>query len=156
MANNIMSPLFKSNNFFSAVQQERIVEAIRQMEKETSGELRVYVEKKNPLVDPVERAREIFHKLSMERTRHRNGVLLYVALKHHELALFGDEGIHQKVGAAYWKEAIGQVVHYFKTKEPAEAIVLSIAQVGKTLKEKFPYDPKTDKNELPGNIIFGE
>ncbi|MFN8244159.1 MAG: TPM domain-containing protein [Ferruginibacter sp.] len=151
-----MSSLFKRDNFFSAAEKERIVEAIRQAELQTSGEIRVFVERKNPMVDPVDRARQVFHKLKMEHTRQRNGVLLYIAVKHHELALYGDTGIHEKVGAGYWKTAIANIIQHFKENNLAEAIVKSIRAAGDTLKEKFPYDHTTDKNELPGDIVFGE
>jgi len=57
-------PLFKKKEFFSASEKEQIVEAIRMAEKETSGEVRVYVESKNAFVDPIDRAKEIFYKLT--------------------------------------------------------------------------------------------
>ena len=91
---------FKKREFFSAQDKEQIIEAIRKAEKETSGEIRIYVEGKNPFMDAIDRAAEIFFKLKMQETDHRNAVLLYIAMDHHELALFADEGIYQKAGAA--------------------------------------------------------
>ena len=82
-----MSPLFKKKEFFSAPQKERIVAAIHEMEQQTSGEIRVYVESKNPMVDPLERAAQVFHNLQMEKTGARNAVLLYIATRHRELAV---------------------------------------------------------------------
>ena len=64
-------------------------------------------------MDPLDRAAEIFLKLNMQNTKDRNGVLLYIAMKDHELALFGDEGIHQKVGAEYWKNAVKKMIAQF-------------------------------------------
>src|SRR5690606_10236349 len=95
-------PFFKKKEFFSVEEKQQIVDVIRLAEKETSGEIRVYVESKNYYVDAVDRAAEIFFKLKMQETDHRNAVLLYIAMDHHELALFADEGIYQKVGDAYW------------------------------------------------------
>lgn len=150
-----MFSLFKKKEFFSVDEKARIVEAIRMAEKETSGEVRVYVESKNPFVDPIDRAAEIFFKLKMENTDHRNGVLLYIAMKDHELALFADEGIYLKAGEVYWNNAVKNMISEFSRDNVAEGIVQCIAQIGQTLKEKFPYIPTEDKNELPDEIVFG-
>ena len=150
-----MFSLFKKKDFFSAGQKERIVAAIRSTEQQTSGEIRVYVESKNPFVDPVDRAAKIFFKLKMEKTEHRNGVLLYIATKHKELALFGDEGIYKATGAEYWNDAVKNMISLFDGDDICEGMVKCIRQVGETLKEKFPYVRTADKNELPDDIVFG-
>lgn len=149
-------PLFKKKDFFSAEEKERIVTAIRSMEQQTSGEIRVYVESKNPFVAPVDRAAEIFFKLKMEKTDHRNGVLLYIATNDKELALFGDEGIYKVTGSAYWDNAVKEMISKFNGDDICEGMVQCIYQVGETLKEKFPYNRTEDKNELPDDIVFGK
>ena len=55
----------KQKEFFSAEDKKQIVEAIRAAEKETSGEIRIYVESKNKLVNPTDRASEIFLELKI-------------------------------------------------------------------------------------------
>ena len=150
-----MFSLFKKKEFFSAEDKEQIVEAIRMAEKETSGEIRVYVESKNAYVDAIDRAAEIFFKLKMQETEHRNAVLLYIAMDHHELALFADEGIYQKAGAEYWNTAVKEMIARFNAENISQGIALCIAQIGQTLKEKFPYNATEDKNELPDEIVFG-
>ena len=150
-----MFSLFPKKEHFSAADKARIVEAIRMAEKETSGEVRVYVESKKPFVDPIDRAAQIFYKLKMQDTDHRNAVLLYVALKHHELALFADEGIYQKTGAGYWNNAVKNMIDRFSKHDIAGGIEQCVKQIGETLKEKFPYIPTEDKNELPDEIVFG-
>ena len=147
---------FKKKEFFSAKEKEQIVEAIRLAEKETSGEIRVYVESKNPLVDTLERAAEIFAQLKMQETIQRNAVLLYIATEHRELALFADEGIYQKVGKEFWQDAVKEMIAHFKGKKISHGIAECIKKIGATLKEKFPYDASTDKNELPDDIVFGK
>ena len=146
---------FNNREFFSAKDKAQIVEAIRLAEKETSGEIRIYVEAKNPFMDAIDRAAEIFFKLKMQETDHRNAVLLYIAMDHHELALFADEGIYQKAGAAYWDNAVKNMLSQFTKENISNGIEQCIAQIGQTLKEKFPYIPTEDKNELPDEIVFG-
>lgn len=151
----IFSIFTKRKDFFSAEEQERILEALRNAEKRTSGEIRIYLEPKNPLVDPLERAALIFFKLRMELTDHRNGVLLYIATKHKELALYGDKGIHEKVGQEYWSTEVKEMLKHFRENHLVDGIINCIGHIGETLSEKFPYIATEDKNELPDDIIFG-
>ena len=148
--------MFKKKEFFSVSDKEQIVEAIRMAEKETSGEIRIFVESKNLFVDPVDRAREIFFQLKMQHTEHRNAVLLYIAMDHKELALFADEGIYQKTGEAYWNDAVKNMLANFTHHNISNGIEQCVLQIGQTLKEKFPYEASTDKNELPDDIVFGK
>ena len=147
---------FKKKEFFSAADKAQIVEAIRVSEKETSGEIRIYVESKNAYVDAIDRAAEVFFKLKMQQTDHRNAVLLYIAMKDHELALFADEGIYQKAGAEYWNTAVKTMLAQFTKDNISNGIEQCVKQIGETLKEKFPYIPTEDKNELPDEIVFGK
>jgi uncharacterized membrane protein YgcG len=151
-----MFSLFKKKDFFSVKDKAQIVEAIRMAEKETSGEIRIFVESRNPFVDPIDRAAQIFFNLKMEDTDHRNAVLLYIAMKDHELALFADEGIYQKAGREYWDNAVKNMLSQFTKENISNGIVQCITQIGQTLKEKFPYIPTEDKNELPDEIVFGK
>ena len=132
------------------------MEAIRRSEKTTSGEMRVFVESKNPFINPLDRASEIFFKLKMENTQHRNAVLLYIAMNSRELALFADEGIYDKVGATYWDNAVQGMLAHFSKDNISKGISDCIKQVGATLTEKFPYMGAGDKNELPDDIVFGK
>lgn len=152
----IFSIFRKQKKFFSVQDEARIVEAIRQAEMRTSGEIRVFVESRNPFMDPTDRAAEIFFKLKMQHTEHRNGVLLYLAMDHRELALFADEGIYKQAGAVYWNDAVQSMIARFSGNNITDGIEQCILRIGETLREKFPFDAGTDKNELPDNIIFGK
>ena len=132
------------------------MEAIQIAEQQTSGQIRVYVEEKNPFVDPLERAKELFLKQKMEQTHHRNAVLLYIATDHKELALFADEGIYTTLGKNYWDIAVKNMIAHFSGNNIVTGIEQCIKEIGQTLKEKFPFDPSSDKNELPNDIVFGK
>lgn len=147
---------FKKRVFFSAADNAQIVEAIRLAEKQTSGEIRIYVESKNAYVDPIDRAAEVFFKLKMQKTEHRNAVLFYIAMDHKQLAIFADEGIYQKAGAEYWNHAVKVMISKFRKENISDGIEECVRMIGDTLKEKFPYDAVTDKNELPDDIVFGK
>ena len=149
-------PFTKKPSIFTEDERRRIVSAIRTSEQRTSGEIRVFIEAKNPYVSPIDRAVEVFAHLKMEKTDHRNGVLLYIAHKHHEVALFADEGIYAKAGAAFWDAEVKKMIANFKEDHLPEGIIHCVLEVGNTLAEAFPYIPSEDKNELPDDIVFGK
>ena len=91
----------KAANFFTAEEKEIITAGIKAAELNTSGEVRVFVESRCKFVQAVDRAEEIFDQLKMYQTDQRNAVLIYVALKDRQLAVFGDKGIHEKVGTTF-------------------------------------------------------
>ncbi len=152
----IFSFFKNKKTFFTAEEQALIVKAIQSSEKTTSGEIRIYVESKNPFMDAIDRASEIFLKLNMQNTKDRNAVLLYIAMNSHELALFADEGIYQQVGKEYWDNAVKNMLSEFSKDQIVGAIEQCIRQVGATLTEKFPYRGIDDKNELSDDIVFGK
>lgn len=151
-----MMSLFKKKQILTPEQNKLIVNAIQSCETKTSGEIRVYIESRNPLVNTLERAQVVFAELKMHQTKDRNGVLLYLAVKDKEVALLGDEGIHQKVGTAFWEHQVAEMINLFKQNNLTDGIVKCIAQVGEVLIEKFPYDGATDLNELSDEIVFGK
>ena len=151
---SFLSPGRKARHFFPESDEQRIVEAIRNAERRTSGEIRVFVESRCRFVDSVDRAAEVFFGLKMEKTDDRNGVLLYVAMKDHQLAIFGDQGIHQKVGPEYWKAEVAKILGAFNAEHYVDGIIAIVGDIGEALSTHFPYT-KDDKNELPDNIVFG-
>jgi uncharacterized membrane protein len=147
--------LRKKKIFFTEEETRLIVKAIRHAEHQTSGEVRVYVESRCSWVDAIDRTAEIFYSLKMEKTEQRNAVLVYVAVKDRQLAVFGDEGIHTKVGDEYWNNVVGEMLASFNTNNYAEGISNCVIQIGDALKTHFPFNRETDKNELPDEIVFG-
>lgn len=148
-------PFFRRKDFFTAAEQQQIVGSIQSAEKRTSGEVRVFVESRCRFVDPIDRATEIFAGLKMQETAARNAVLVYVALKDRQLAIFGDKGIHEKVGTAFWNENVKLILSHFYKANYAEGIARVVTEIGEALYQHFPYDKGTDKNELPDDIVYG-
>ncbi|MBL7724431.1 MAG: TPM domain-containing protein [Chitinophagaceae bacterium] len=148
-------PWQKNKSLFDEEDNRLIVKAIRQAEKRTSGEVRVFVENRCRFMDAIDRAAEIFFSLKMEKTEERNAVLVYVALKDHQLAVFADEGIYQKTGQEYWNKVVAEMIQSFNKDDYAKGIAECVIQIGEALTTHFPFDSDTDKNELPDHIVFG-
>jgi uncharacterized membrane protein len=147
--------LFAKKTLLSAEEQALIVEAVRASEQKTSGEIRVYVESRCKFVDPLDRAIQVFQTLKMEATQYRNAVLVYVAVKDRQLAIFADEGIYKKAGAGFWNDAVAAMLRHFNRDHYGKGIATVVNEIGNSLQANFPYDSQTDKNELPDDIVFG-
>ena len=148
-------PFLTKKNFFSEEEKKLIVDAVKEAEQQTSGEIRVYVESRCRFVDPLDRAAEVFTLLHMGKTAGHNAVLLYFAVKDRQMAIFGDQGIHEKVGEVFWQKQVSQILSRFQREHFAAAIAGVIKEIGDALKTHFPYDRQTDINELPDDIVFG-
>lgn len=146
--------LFKRKELFTEAETQEVVQAIRTAERLTSGEIRVFVERKCRYVQPLDRALEVFHQLGMHQTHHHNAVLLYVALKDRQLAICGDSGIHEKVSDSYWREQLDSLKKHFSDGRIVEGIAHCVSQIGHVLQTHFPYE-SDDDNQLPDDIVFG-
>lgn len=147
--------LKRKPRFLTHDEAAKVLEAIGMAEKKTSGEIRVYIESRCKYVNPMDRAAEVFWNLKMDHTKDRNAVLVYVASKDHQVAVWGDDGIHKAAGPHFWENEIVQVINHFKQNAYAEGLVHAILDIGEILSQHFPYQSSTDKNELPDDIIFG-
>lgn len=133
-------------------EEKILVEAIAIAEKNTSGEIRVHIEKACK-GDVLERAKAVFEKLGMTATEARNGVLIYIAEESHKFAIIGDAGIHQKVGADFWDHSKDLMLQHFKKGAFVTGIQEAVLSCGEALKKHFPYQ-KDDTNELSNDISY--
>lgn len=139
-----------TEQFFEKIRDDEVSAAIAAAEKQTSGEIRVFVTR-HFVEQPIEKAREQFVKLGMQKTAQRNGVLLYFAPLSQSFAILGDEGIHQKCGQNFWDTVTVEMIPLLKENKFTEAIVLAVTKIGVLLSQHFPYE-KGDRNELPDDI----
>lgn len=150
-----MSLFKRKKAIFSNDESQLIVAAIREAEQKTSGEIRVFIERHCKYVDAIDRAKQLFDNLEMAKTEQRNGVLFYLAVEDHQIAIFADQGIHQATPEGYWKNSITHAIDKIQSENIVSGICHSIAEIGNALHTYFPYQKDTDKNELPDEIIFG-
>lgn len=138
---------------FTEGQKAQIVGAIREAEKNTSGEVKVHIESKCKAPQVMDRAKEVFFNLGLDKTKLRNGVLFYVALDDHKFAVLGDAGIDAVVPAHFWDTTKDKLREYFRAGQITEGLCAGIAMAGQQLKSHFPY-ASDDVNELPDDISF--
>lgn len=133
-------------------EDRRVVEAIRQAELNTSGEIKVHIE--NYCRGDVEkRSLFIFNRLKMNETQQHNGVLIYLAIHNHKFAILGDEGINKVVEDGFWNDVKDLMLGHFKEGRFADGLEQGIQRCGEKLKTYFPYQ-SDDVNEIPDEISY--
>ena len=142
-----------AESLLTAQEKEEILNAIRDSESRTSGEIRLFLED-NCTTSVLDRAAYIFDELEIKNTALHNGVLIYIAVDDHRFCIIGDSGIHQKVGDAFWDEVRDEMREHFKAGRFKDGILHAINTVGIKLSEFFP-PGISDINELPDDIVFG-
>ncbi len=142
--------MFKVEDFLTSIQEQEIIDAIKLAENNTSGEIRVHLER-NTDKDALERAKEVFYFLKMDSTKQQNGVLFYVAVDDKKFSILGDKGIDEVVPDNFWNSVRDIVIEQFKSSHYVEGLKQGILETGIKLKQYFPYQ-NNDKNELPDSI----
>jgi uncharacterized membrane protein len=140
-------------DFFTEEQKQIILQAVKDAEKNTSGEIRVHIEDKVE-GDILDRASYIFSKLDMHKTKERNGVLFLLAYKSQKFAVIGDAGINSLVREDFWDDIKNVMADFFIQNQFTEGLSTGIKMAGDALKQHFPY-AEDDINELQDDISFG-
>jgi uncharacterized membrane protein len=143
----------KVEDFLTKEEEQVIVEAIRVAEKETSGEIRIHIEKTTSKV-PYDRALEVFNELGMHATELQNGVLFYFAVADKNFVICGDKGINEVVADDFWNTTKDLMATQFKAGNFKQGIVDGILSAGEQLQKYFPYQ-EGDTNELSNEISKG-
>ena len=142
------------SQFFSKEEKERITSAIREAELNTSGEIRVHIERRCK-ADVLDHAAYLFEKLGMHKTEKRNGVLFYLSIDDHKFAILGDAGINSITGENFWDKIKEAMLEKFQEQEFCSGLETGILMAGEQLKKHFPYQ-ENDVNELSDEISFGD
>ncbi|WP_298237908.1 TPM domain-containing protein [uncultured Algibacter sp.] len=140
----------KIEDFLSAEEEQEIVEAIRISEKNTSGEIRVHIEKTSE-IDAFNRALEVFHYLKMDNTKDENGVLIYVAVEDKTFVIYGDKGINSVVPSSFWDSTKDVIQSYFKKGDYKQGLIDGVLKAGEELQKHFPWH-HGDIDELSNEI----
>lgn len=140
----------KIEEFLSEKDEKEVIEAIQAAEKNTSGEIRVHIEK-NFEGDIWDRAMEVFHALKMDQTKNENGVLIYVAVEKRSFIIYGGKGINDVVSQNFWESTKDEIQSEFKKGNFKKGLIEGILHAGEQLQEHFPWD-NSDENELSDKI----
>ena len=141
-------------SLLSEEQEQALVDAITQAELNTSGEIRIHLERSTGNSSAEQKAKQWFGKLEMHKTAEKNGVLFYLAIQDRQLALWAGEGINEKVPANFWQEIVDLMISEFKVGHFSEGLIAGVEKTGKALGEFFPRQ-EDDVDELSNELSIG-
>jgi len=129
---------------------QRIEQAVRQAELQTSAEVRVHIARVCK-GDPLDEAVRIFAALGMHKTRLRNGVLIYVSPVSRKGSILGDMGVVEVVEANFFEEVFERARRTQAASGWTAAIEGMVAECARALASHFPREA-SDVNELPDHV----
>jgi len=137
--------------FLNKAEKARIVAAIAEQEKQTTGEIHVHVVAWAGHEDILALAQRKFIELGLQQTEHRNGVLILISHLDHQVAIWGGEALHAKAGQLLWERAKEALLAHFAERQYAEGIEVCVREIGKELTLHFP---KVNGVVLPAKNVF--
>ncbi|MEP7146614.1 MAG: TPM domain-containing protein [bacterium] len=136
---------------------DNITETIRQIEKKTSGEIRVCIKRRRGFLEKKFTPRDIalreFVKLKMSETKDKTGILFFLIFDERKFEIIADEGINSKISPDFWNEISNKIKIHFTNKNYHEGIIRGLVEMGEILAKEFPFNDN-DKNELPDEVII--
>jgi len=130
----------------------RVNAAVAEAERATSAEVKVVLAR-HCWGDIKVKARRIFKDLGLDRTQQRNAVLLLFVVANREFILYGDEGIHAKVGQGFWNDVRDEMTAAFGRDAFGDGIAQGVRRIGEKLAQHFPRR-QDDVDEIPNEIVY--
>ena len=130
---------------------DRISAAVAAAEQRTSAEMKVVVSR-HCWIDIREKAKSLFYKHELHKTKDRSAVMILVVLVNREFLVYGDRRIHEKVEEGFWLKVRDTMQEKFRDGELLEGLCMGVEQVGEQLARYFPW-AEGDVNEVSDEVV---
>jgi len=138
--------------FLSPTETAVVEQAIARAESYTSAEIK-FVIARHCWANIRDKAARVFKKLGLDRTDQRNCVLILLVTANREFFIYGDRGIHDKVGQALWDDLRDRMAESFRRNAFAEGIGEAVGIIGRELGQYFPRR-RDDVNEISNEVDY--
>lgn len=131
---------------------DRLEAKIAAVEQITSAQLRLALTRPSWL-GIKRKALRLFEQHGLARTAERNGVLIVIDWKSHEVLIYGDEGVSSRTGQDFWDDVRDAMIEEFRDGRLADGCAIGIHLIGDKLSTLFPATA-AGRNELSNALIF--
>jgi len=122
----------KIKHFLSALEHDRIHQAIQSAGMGTSGGIVVFISHRK-IEDPLAAANRAFRKMGSN-----NSLLIFLAPKSRKFAVVGGPALHERVGQSWWNDLVALLTRHFKESRYTDGIVAAVDRADHALKTHFP------------------
>ena len=138
--------------FLSDGEQYRVTAKIAAAEKMTSAEIKlVFI--KRCRINIKRKAHKIFKKYNLHKPALRNCVLILVVTADQQFLVYGDQGIHERVGQHFWEDVEYAITTKFRDNKMGDGLSAGIHLIGQKLAHYFP-SHIYDENEISNDMVF--
>lgn len=95
---------------------------------------------------------EMFLAHGIPQSKGRTGILIFAASQEHLVEVVADEGVHEPLGHAAWKDICERVADQAKKGNLGDGLASGVQKAGELLAGPFPPRPG-EKNELDNHVI---
>jgi len=138
--------------FLTQAESALVEAAVEQAETRTCAEIKLIIVR-HCWDDIRYKAAKIFKKFGLDKTQQRACVLILVVVANREFLIYGDRGIHEKVGQDFWDDVKELMAVQFKQDEFGQGLCQGIKLIGDKLVAHFPSHPD-DGNEISNEIDY--
>lgn len=150
-------PINYIKKYLSKDELDSISNHIAEIEKFTSSEIRICFKKNTAWAERKLSSREMavkeFHKLGMQNTKDKTGVLLYILFNDRKFEVVADKGINDKISGEKWEVIKYHLTSEFKSGNFKSGIIKSLDEIKEVLMNEFPRKDD-DTNELSNDIVI--
>lgn len=146
-------PILKVKNL------EQIKKVISEIEKTTSAEIKVIIEKSLEVKDIIEnlssnaRAINHFSRYHLWDTENRTAILIYILLADQEIQIVVDRTIKEVIGLDFFDSICSEISKDFKQEKFVEGLSHAIIKIAAKVSEKFPAG-SINRNEIDDKPII--
>lgn len=141
-------------HFLTAEESAGVSQTVCEVESRTSAEVKLLIVR-HCWGDIHRKAASLFHKHGLDKTALRNAVMIMLVTTNREFLIYGDQGIHERVGEGYWVVVRDELIKGFKAGRVGSALCEAIRDIGRKLVEHFPAS-ENDVNEIPDGVAHDE
>ncbi len=139
--------------FFLTGQETTQLEArVATFEQNTGCELVFYFSRRLGKM-PLTKAKKLFHRLGVHKTKHRVGILMALGVMDRKIAIWADEGVIRRSEDTLWKSTIAKMAEHLKKGERLKALTAALDVCEPVLAKEQIKVEGHEQNELPNKPI---
>lgn len=134
---------------------DTIARAVHEAESRTSGEIVVHIlGRLLPFESSRRRAKRVFHELGVYRTKRRNGLLLFLAMKKRQFEIVVDEGL-ESIDSEVWTSVAAGLSERIGRDGFEKGVCEAVGEIGDVLADAYPSEAEDEGDELPNRPSLG-